>query len=227
MLGDRWEELQALCTLAGMEATTDRGIPFAERAVALAQAFGNPTYLAFSRLGLGLALARRDLSQARVQLEEAQWAAVEARNAYAESVTTGALAFVYVALGEHALAARTSLAACELADRAGHLAATAAQVRALAVALASAGETEVGLLLSAWSTQHGAGAQPIAAYPGSEAVLTEAFDVRSPNERDALRARAAALDLTQALSLAADVIADLEAPTDDDDPAAVDVSTLP
>ena len=227
VLGDRWEELQALCTLAGMEAATDRGILFAERAVALAQAFGIPTYLAFSRLGLGLALASRDLSQARVQLEEAQWAAVEARNAYAESVTTGALAVVYVALGEHALAARTSLAACELADRAGHLAATAAQVRTLAVALASAGATEVGLLLYAWATQHGVRAYAIAQWGGADVVVTEEFDGQSPGERDALRARAAALDLTQALSLAADVIANLEAPTDRDDPAAIEVSTPP
>jgi hypothetical protein len=214
-LADQFEALQALCILGGLEWFSGEGGAYAERAVALAQQVGNPSYLAFSRLGLGLCASIQDANAARHHLEEARRAAVEARNPYAESVATGALGGVYFVLDEHELAARAAFAACRLADRAGHRANAVGQARALARCLVSAGQTHAGLLVGAWTAQQGSTTDySLPGWVGTD-VLAAAFDAQSDEEREALFARAADLDFEQVLGVAAKAIAAFEASTDE------------
>ena len=124
-LGDRWETLQALTLIGALAGATDdqAARTAAERGVALADEIGCPSLQAFSRLALGIALAPRDPSDARIHFEQARRAAVEARNDYVETIVLADLGGLYMRLGEYELAAETVYASAARAHAGGQRAA--------------------------------------------------------------------------------------------------------
>jgi predicted ATPase/class 3 adenylate cyclase len=214
-LGDRWETLQALALIGAIAGATgdEEARIAAERAVALAEELDSPTGRAFSRLALGLALAPRDRSEARDQLEEARRAAVEARNDYAETVVLGVLGGLYTNLGEHELAAAIVYTSAARADAGGHRATSETGTRALAILLARVGQDEGALLLDAWADLHDVPAAWGTPWEDTTA-LDRLRDAQSKEQRDENTTRAATLDATAILAVARTCIDALGTPAE-------------
>jgi predicted ATPase len=209
-LADPFEISQALNLLGSLTPDPADGVALCEKSLALARAGGSPSRIAYALIVLSARVGELDQDRAEVLLKEAIDAASTARSDWADGFAAQQLSLVQVQKGDLRGAAGTMVDNAERAYARGDQFAASIALFHLASVLASLGRAEAALLIGGWCDHHGA----VFAAGNPTPVIGDFLRLwagQSPSQVEAVKQRAASLDVNAVVRLAREQLAMLDA----------------